>query len=403
MAWKILSHMSSSTEGFGITTGTCSAACVYASALYWLHHEVVDKVHLVLPEGAELEVEVEPYKGADVEAAPEGSCWFRVQKDAGADVDVTDKSWVYGLVCGPELGVAFSEYPTAHLTYPEEDVEFTLVGGKGVGEITLEGLKAPVGEPAINPGPRAMITSALQEAGVTDPVSVVIAIPAGVELARKTFNPRLGIVNGISVLGTTGFVRPMSKQALVDALLAEVDVRRAFSSSLLLTFGASGEKAATKLLNISQQNSMQMSNFVGEVFDCAIQKGFTTLIIAGHPGKLVKLALGIMNTHSSEADGRAEAVITHAVLLGASRQVVQELYDAPTTEAMISILEAHGLSDVWNSLANKIVDVMRARAAKAGADNVRIATLFLTRNQRALGASDNLEEVVSAFERSSRE
>lgn len=398
MGWELLSQGHVDTKGFGITTGTCVAACVLASALHLNEEENPQAVEVMTPQGLVLKVEVEPYAGSELPQAPQGASWYRVQKDSGDDPDVTDKTWIYALVCeAGALSAWVSDKPVAYVAQKRPPLEQRLVGGPGVGRVTLDGLKVSKGEPAINPGPREMVVTALELAGVDRPVDVIVSIPEGVRLASRTFNPRLGVEGGISVLGTTGFVRPMSQDALVESLLAEVPVRLNLSSSVMLTFGASGEVAASRLFGISKRFGIQMSNFVGPVFDETVRLGAQHVLIAGHPGKLVKLAASIMNTHSAQADGRAEILACHAALQGASRELVRKIYEATTTEVALELIESSGISGLWEGLAQRIQDVMEARALRLHDKTPQVGVAFLRRSGSLLGASENLEDVVGSF------
>ena len=329
----------------GYTTGTCAAAATRAAAELLLARELVPAVVVSTPSGIEV--------GVDVEEHDEGLGWARcaVRKDAGDDPDVTDGVLVWARVTR-------SDEPGIHID-----------GGVGVGRVTRAGLDQPVGAAAINAVPREMIARAAREAaeaaGYAGGLVVEISIPEGVELAARTFNPRLGIEGGISVLGTSGIVRPMSEEALVDSLKLELSVLRAAGAThLLVVPGNYGRDYAASALHLSLDRAVQCSNYLGAVIDEAGLLGFTDALVVGHIGKMAKVAGGIMNTHSRVADCRAEVMAAHAALVGASREAVVRIMSAPTTDAMLEALAQDGLAEAaMESLMRSLADKLAYRAA----------------------------------------
>ena len=328
----------------GYTTGTCAAAATRAAAELLLCRVAPPAVEIQTPAGISVVVDVEEYeRGAD---------WARcaVQKDAGDDPDVTDGVVVYATVSlSADDGIAVD-------------------GGVGVGRVTRAGLDQPVGAAAINSVPRRMIREAAQEAakahGYDGGLSVRIDIPAGVELAARTFNPRLGIEGGISVLGTSGIVRPMSEDALVASIKLELGVLRASGADRVLVVpGNYGRDFARRELGLDVEQAVACSNYIGATIDEAARLGFSRMLVVGHLGKLVKVAAGIMNTHSRVADGRAEVMAAHAALAGASREVVAAIMEAPTTDAMLNVLAEAGLLDqTMDSMLARMACVLAQRA-----------------------------------------
>ncbi|NTU88552.1 MAG: cobalamin biosynthesis protein CbiD [Actinobacteria bacterium] len=405
MAWTTIhDEPSIDLQTYGITTGTCAAAAACASAYYLLCHEVLSEVRVETPEGIQLLIDVE--NQGDPRITLDASCgamWFRVRKDAGADPDITDGIAVYALVehfdgSGGDCVDEGDGPARAPFEMGTDGITSWLVGGLGVGKVTLPGLKVPVGEPAINPGPRSMIASALTEVGVDFPVRVTVAIPDGVALAERTFNPRLGIVGGISVLGTTGFVRPMSAQALLDALDAELDVRLFEPDRpIALAFGASGEKVFSERYGVDAGRLMQMSNYVGHVFDGAVARGAYHILMGGHPGKMTKVSAGSMNTHSSMVDARSEVLVAHAALAGAGEDILAELWVATTTQAAIEIIREAGLSAIWDSIAQRAADVLSARAYRMAGRRPIVACVMFGNDGDILGASADLRPVLESL------
>jgi cobalt-precorrin-5B (C1)-methyltransferase len=232
-----------------------------------------------------------------------------------------------------------------------------IIGGAGVGVVTKPGLQVPVGEAAINPKPREMIVSNLtknmpQGMGA----DVIISVPGGKELAKRTLNSRLGIVNGISILGTTGFARSMNLKSYKTSYRCQIDVAVAEGyRNLVFVPGNIGETIAKRILNVEDDQIIQMGNFVGYMLSEAEKSGVKKITLLGHAGKLIKISAGIFNTKHSVADGRREIIAVHAALEGADKGVVNEIFESNTTEEMIYILKKHSiLGVVFNSIAERI-------------------------------------------------
>lgn len=237
------------------------------------------------------------------------------------------------------------------------DSRIVISGGKGVGLVTKPGLQIPVGDYAINPVPRKMIVKNLEDK-IPEGKSarVTISIPEGEEIAKKTMNPKLGIVGGISILGTTGIARSMSSDAYKNSIVKQLDVAIASNiTDLVFVPGNIGEKLALKQLNVTKEQIVQTGNYVGFMFEEAEKRGINKFTFFGHMGKLIKVAGGIFNTKHAVADGRREIMVTHAALCGVDRDDLQRLFDSKTTDDMMSILEELDVSvEVSNSIANAI-------------------------------------------------
>jgi len=337
----------------GYTTGTCAAGAAAAAARALLSGSFPSSIRLETPAGVSVFLEPEETQLGDGWA----SCAIR--KDAGDDCDVTDGTLIAATVSRIPAGIEID-------------------GGRGVGRVTRPGLSQPVGAAAINRVPRKMIEEqlrqALTDAGETAGLRAVISVPEGEALAAWTFNPRLGVEGGISILGSTGIVRPMSRQALVDTTRVEMEVRRAEGlTDLLMTPGNYGAEFAADRLGLDIGRAVQCSNFIGEAIDSAVNLGFSSLLLVGHVGKLCKIAAGIMDTHSRTADGRREVFVTHAALLGGSGALLRNLYDAVTTDAALKLLDEEGLAQpVMDSIA---AAAGVALAHRAGSMNIQ-AILF---------------------------
>lgn len=234
-----------------------------------------------------------------------------------------------------------------------------ITGGEGVGIITKPGLQIPVGDYAINPGPRRMIVENLSDKIPDGKIAkVTVSIPEGKKIAKKTMNPKLGIVGGISVLGTTGIARSMSSDAYKNSIVTQLDVAMALKlENLVFVPGNIGEKLALKNLNVTKEQIIQTGNYVGFMFEEAEKRGINKFTFFGHMGKLIKVAGGIFNTKHAVADGRREIMVAHAGLCGASQNDLQRLFDSKTTDDMMDILNELGISvEVSNSIADAIRD-----------------------------------------------
>lgn len=320
-------------QKYGITTGTAAAAAAVAALLSL--DRVVESVPIETPLG-KLEVLVEDSK----RLGPDHG-WATVRKMSYPDPDVTQNLEIQAEV---QL---------------KNEASILIRGGDGVGTVTKPGLQVAVGKKAINPVPQAMIRNNLQKILPEDQgVEVTINVPQGQEVAQKTMNPRLGIVGGISILGTTGIARPMSQESYQESLKCQLDVALAEGyEELIFVPGNIGERLALDLLPICKDQIIHMGNHVGFMLQEAREHGLDHLILLGHAGKLVKLAASIFNTEHKRADGRKEVITAHAGVVGASKPVLELIFNCNTTEEMISILRKEGLEGkVFNSISNSIRD-----------------------------------------------
>lgn len=306
---------------YGYTTGSCAAAAAKAAAQMLRTGQPVSQVRIVTPSGVPLTLDVlDPVLGED-----SASCAIR--KDGGDDPDATSGLLIYATVRPIPQGIRVD-------------------GGPGVGRVTKPGLDQPVGAAAINHVPRQMIEAAVAEAlqGASGGMEVIISVPGGEEVGKRTFNPHLGIVGGISILGTSGIVEPMSEQALVDTTRVELNMCRAGGATdLLLTVGNYGDDFASCKLGLSLAGRIKCSNFIGQTLSDAISLGFRRVLLIGHIGKLVKLGAGIMNTHSAQGDARMEILVSCALARGASLEALRAVVACITTEAALEELRRFGL------------------------------------------------------------
>ncbi len=360
----------------GYTTGSCAAAAAKAAAWMLLHGKSLPEVELMTPKGIPLQLEVlEPKFTKD-----SASC--AIQKDAGDDPDVTDGLRIYATV-------SRSDTPG-----------ITLDGGKGVGRVTRVGLEQAVGDAAINKVPRQMIREGVEEicraAGYTGGLSVIISIPGGEELAKKTFNPRLGIVGGISILGTSGIVEPMSEQALIDTIRVDIKMQLAGGRRfLVLVPGNYGLDFLEDYEPEILKRSVKYSNFLGEAIDAAVEFGAKGILLVGHIGKLVKLAAGIMNTHSRNADARMEILTAHAAVLGADPETAGRLMNCITTDEALEILKEKGLLEpVMERLMERMEFYIDHRSGKS----LERGILTFSLEQGVLGESGDVRRLIACIQ-----
>ena len=257
----------------------------------------------------------------------------------------------------PDVTVDLAIVSTVELMDKTGNEKVIITGGEGVGKITKPGLQVPVGDYAINPVPRSMIVKNVEgKIPEGKAAKVTISIPEGERIAKKTMNPKLGIVGGISVLGTTGIARSMSSDAYKNSIVTQLDVALASNiKDLVFVPGNIGEKLALKKLDVSKEQIVQTGNYVGFMFEEAEKRGITEFTFFGHIGKLIKVAGGIFNTKHAVADGRREIMVAHAGICGANQKDLQRLFDSKTTDDMMDILNELGISvDVSNSIAQAI-------------------------------------------------
>lgn len=367
----------------GYTTGSCAAAAAKAAAHMLFSGETVPQISLMTPAGILLYL--------DVEQIQKGTGWVScaVRKDSGDDPDVTNGILVYAKV----------EY----IRQSGEMLEISLTGGRGVGRVTCKGLKQNIGEPAINPVPRKMILDAVEsqakEAGVSGHIQVEISIPEGETLAAKTFNPRLGIQGGISVLGTSGIVEPMSEKALTETIYLEMKVLRENGRDWCYVIpGNYGSTFLKETLGYDGKLAVKCSNYIGETIDDAVELGMKGILLIGHVGKLIKLAAGVMNTHSRMADCRMEVLAAHSAMAGADCGTIQRLMKCVTTTEALDILEEEQLLEtVMETVMEKIEYYVRHRSG----DNLKTEVIVFSGERGILGETKDarwLNEQINAEE-----
>ena len=362
----------------GYTTGTCAALAAAAAARLLLTGRAPETVSLHTPKGWNVEVPVE------TPCLEGGAACCCVTKDGGDDVDAT-----HGLpICARVEAIAGEG--------------ILLQGGSGVGRVTRPGLDQPVGEWAINHIPRQMIREAVdavrRELDEPGGLCVAIFVPGGEEAARKTFNPHLGIEGGISILGTSGIVEPMSVKAIVETTALEL--RQAAASGarrMVLTPGNYGMEFLARggVALPAGVPVVRCSNFIGEALDGAGAEGFSSVLLVGHIGKLVKLAGGIMNTHSRWADGRAELFCAHAALCGADRDTARALMDSATADQCLAVLDRAGLRA---AVMSSLLEAVQRHLDRRAAGQFAVGAVTFSNQYGLLGMTRGAKEILKTWQ-----
>ncbi len=335
----------------GFTTGSCAAAASKAAAYMLLTGHRKNQITIETPGGISYTAEI-----IDIHIGEHcASC--AVVKDGGDDPDVTTGMKIYSKVSLTEE--ADGKCAVLHID-----------GGEGVGRVTRPGLDQPLGNAAINHVPRAMIAKEVSEVcallDYRGGLDIVISVPGGEALAARTFNPRLGIVGGISILGTSGIVEPMSSQALLDTIRVELNQRRAEGyDSVAVTPGNYGRDYMKRRYGYNLDRSVKCSNFIGQTIDMAAELGFQRILLTGHIGKLIKVAGGIMNTHSREADARMELLAAFALRCQVPAECARRILDCLNTEEALALLQESGkLQEVMDYAMERICFYLDKRAGQ---------------------------------------
>ena len=360
----------------GYTTGTCAALAAAGAVRLLLAGEIPELLELMTPKG--LPVEVEPEY---VRMISESAAECAVRKDAGDDPDVTDGILV--VVTAEKTGAG----------------EIVIDGGAGVGRVTKPGLDQPVGAAAINRVPRQMIrdaaASVCREAGYAGGLRLVVSLPAGEALAVRTFNPQLGIEGGLSILGTSGIVEPMSEQALIDTIEVSLRQARTEGDRVVLIPGNYGQEfLRAQGVGEAEIPVVKFSNYIGDALDIASALSFREALVVGHIGKLVKLAGGIMNTHSRTADCRTELICAHAAVSGAPASVCRELMDCATTDACIDVLDRAGLR---GTVMERLLPAIQAHLDRRAGPDLKTGAVLFSNRFGLLGMTDAARVLLDAW------
>ena len=371
---------------FGYTTGSCAAGAARGAAELLLGEDEIEEAELMTPKGILLHLELLDMK-RDENAA---SC--AVRKDAGDDPDTTNGILVYAKIEKFQI---------------RSDMEDRIVidGGTGVGRVTKPGLSQKIGEAAINPVPRAMILQAVEEIAdryhYEGGLKVTISVPEGEKIARKTFNPRLGIVGGISILGTSGIVEPMSEKALIDSIRVEMSQHAAMGEQyMLVTPGNYGADYLREHMALPFEKNIKCSNYVGETIDMAIDMGVKGILFISHIGKFVKVAAGIMNTHSHSADARMEVLCANAIRAGGDLACARSILQCNTTDEALRVLdENHILRETMKEITDRIQFYLDHRSYQ----QILLGAVIFSNEYGYLGQTEHAAELINKISKGDSE
>ncbi len=355
----------------GYTTGSCAAAAAKAAAAALLGGKFPDSAVLITPKGIPLSLDI-----SDAYISDNGAV-CAVRKDGGDDPDATDGLLIYARAEKSTHGIEIH-------------------GGEGVGIVTKAGLDQPVGAAAINSVPRKMITEAVAEEcaanNYTGGIKITIFVPGGARAAEKTYNPRMGITGGISIIGTTGIVEPMSNDAIIATMRTEMKMRRAEGiKNLVLTIGNYGSGFLKTHMPFAAGKCVTCSNFIGEAIDTAAELGFGGALIVGHIGKLVKLGAGIMNTHSSRGDARMDVLVTCALMAGAEIEALREIPGCATADAALSIIKDAGILDKTSKI---LMSRIRYYLGLRANGNIKTGALVFSDKFGVIGQTPEAAEMI---------
>ena len=342
---------------YGFTTGSCAAAAAKAAAYMLLLGMEKKNIMIETPKGIPYQAEIVDIKRTEKEV----SC--AVVKDGGDDPDVTSGCLVYATV-----SIINDEGIAGFMS--TDGIYISIDGGTGVGRVTKPGLDQPVGSAAINHIPRQMIEEELRDvckqADYRGGISVIISVPDGEEIAKKTFNERLGIVGGISIIGTSGIVEPMSSQALLDTIRVELNQRKAQGFDYVaVSPGNYGLDYMLKTYGYDLDKSVKCSNYIGDTIDMVNELGFSGMLLTGHIGKLIKVSGGIMNTHSKEGDCRMELMAAAGIEAEVSQSTLKEVLKCVSTEEAIRLIKDEGkLAEVMQYILKKVMYYLGKRAGE---------------------------------------
>ena len=371
---------------FGYTTGSCAAGAARGAVRLLLGEDEISEVELMTPKGILLHLEILDRKRSENAA----SC--AVRKDAGDDPDTTNGILVYAKV-------------EKFLIRSDMEDRIVIDGGIGVGRVTKPGLSQKVGEAAINPVPRAMILQAVEE--IADQyhyeggLKVTISVPEGEKIARKTFNPRLGIVGGISILGTSGIVEPMSEKALIDSIRVEMTQHAAMGEQyMLVTPGNYGADYLREHMELPFEKNIKCSNYVGETIDMAVDMGVKGILFISHIGKFVKVAAGIMNTLSHSADARMEVLCSNAIRAGGDLACARSILQCNTTDEALRVLdENHILKETMKEITDRIQFYLDHRSYQ----QILLGAVIFSNEYGYLGQTANAAELIDKISKGEKE
>ena len=315
----------------GYTTGSCATAASKASTVGIITGMIPDFIEIDTPAGITLNLEVENKELTDIYAI------CSIKKDSGDDPDSTNEIDIFSKVS------------------LRDDNEVVIRGGKGVGTITRDGFWGKCGEAAINPVPRKTIEKEVKI--VTDKgVDIEIFVPEGEEIAKKTYNSNIGIIGGISIIGTKGIVEPMSEDAFKKSIYIEIDsIKNRGKTDIALYLGNYGEKIYSDMKK--DIDGVKISNFIGDSIAYCYNNGFKSVTLVGHIGKLCKLSIGAFNTHSKICDMRMESFVYYLAMRQAPMDVIDKINLCITSEEALKVIIDSG----YQSILKDMIDGSESR------------------------------------------
>ena len=366
----------------GYTTGACLAAGAKAGAMIMQGEDPGDRVDIVALDGTPLQIPI-----ASVELLAHG-VKVEIIKDAGDDPDITNGTSVF-------ITFSFLTQEQLQPVYGQSILykQILFEAGQGIGHATKPGLSLAVGEPAINPGPRQLVYNSIKDIIGDKACLVRVDIPAGTELATKTLNPVLGIEGGISVIGTTGVLRPMSEEAFKNSLVPQIEVAKAagFTTQIFVP-GKIGERIATSW-GLPTEAMVQTSNFIGFMLEAGADHGLERILLFGHIGKLAKVAAGVFHTHNRVGDARLEVLAAYSAAKGMPAEGVQRILQAVTTEEALPVIEEYGLQSVYQVIAARA----SYRAERLLFSRLQVGTVLVTLQGKLLGMDEKAKEIGRDF------
>ncbi|WP_425446718.1 cobalt-precorrin-5B (C(1))-methyltransferase CbiD [Dethiothermospora halolimnae] len=354
---------------YGYTTGSCATGAAKAATYMLFNNRKINSIEIDTPKGWVLNLDI-----LDINIGNDKtSCG--IEKDSGDDPDVTNKLKIYAKAEKITKGII-------------------ITGGIGIGKVTKKGLSVPVGRYAINPVPMKMIEEEVKKVlPENSGVKITIYAPEGVNIARKTFNPKLGIEGGISIIGTTGIVEPMSEDALKESLALELSILREKNiDKIIFSPGNYGRDFALEM-GLDRDLVVKTSNYIGYMIDKAVEYNMKKILFIGHIGKMAKVAGGIFNTHSKMADGRMEILTANCGILGSSKELNKKIMNSITTDEAIGYIKEQGLEEVFNILANKITKKCEERSY----EEIDFGTIIFSKEYGTLGKSHNFDGLMEEF------
>lgn len=393
----------------GYTTGSCATGASKAAVYMLITKNRINTINIDTPKGIPLLLKVDNINISDtfVECS--------IKKDGGDDIDATHTMDIYARA---EI-VAKNDKNKGYLTLKDIDSLSTnseckselykfirVYGGTGIGVVTKKGLSVDVGKPAINPTPLKMINHEIRKLigdnfesilGNDKVLKITIFAPQGETVAKKTFNPRLGIVGGISIIGTTGIVEPMSDEGWKKSLSIELQMKKEQGlDKIILVPGNHGEQFIREKLNIDIKYVVRVSNFIGYMIKEAQRIGYKKILMAGHIGKFIKVSAGIFNTHSKVADARSEILVANLALMGARYEFLNKINQCVTTEEAVELINNSEYREVYNILSNKCRERVK-QYLNEDSDDIDVEVIIFSMDKSLLGKSDNTDDLVEVF------